>query len=177
MSEIKKGGADFVGYEYKEATVAGARAYLYLDGYESFGWQESGQLRPVKTDGNVTLHLRRDRKITSKMELTRLQRNFEASMQEIDVLERSKTTKPQIAALTVGMAGTAFMAGSTFAVTAAPPLVWLCVLLAIPGFLGWAAAYFLYRFLVKKRVAVVAPLIEQKYDEIYELCKKGSALL
>lgn len=167
----------FVGYEYMEITVPRARLSLYLDGYESFGWQPDGRLRTPESGQTAELHLRRDRKILNKMELTRLQRNFEASMAEIDVLERTKTAKPLAAALTAGIAGTAFMAGSTFAVTASPPIVWLCVLLAIPGFAGWALPYFLYRRLCEKRSAVVKPLIEAKYDEIYELCRKGSALL
>lgn len=177
MSEIKRGGADFVGYEYKETAVSAEKASLYLDCYKSFGWHESDHFLPEKAGGSITLHLRRNRKISNKMELTRLQRNFEASMEELDTLERSKAAKPQVIALTAGVIGTVFMAGSTFAVTAAPPLIWLCVLLAVPGFIGWAAPYFLYQFLVKKRTEVVAPLIEQKYDEIYELCQKGSELL
>lgn len=177
MSEIKKGGADFVGYEYKEITVAAAKASLLLDGYASFGWHKSEHFPLEKSAGSVTLHLRRDRKILNKMELTRLQRNFEASMETLAALERSKTAKPQAIAWTAGVIGTVFMAGSTFAVTAAPPLIGLCVLLAIPGLIGWAAPYFLYQTLVKKRTTLVTPLIEQKQDEIYELCKKGSELL
>lgn len=177
MSEIKRGGPNFIGYEYKEITVSWAKASLYLDGYESFGWHESEHFLLEKSGGSVTLHLRRDRKILNKIELTRLQRNFEASMEELTTLEHSKTRKPQMIALTVGMIGTVFMAGSTFAVTAEPPLIWLCVVLAIPGFIGGIAPYFLYQFFVKKRTALVTPLIEQKQDEIYDLCQKGSELL
>lgn len=177
MSEIKKGGADFVGYEYKEIVVSTAKASMYLDGYENFGWQENEHFQLGNAKGSVTLHLRRDRKIANKMELTRLQRNFEASMEEIVALERSITTKAKIVALTVGLLGTAFMAGSTFAVTATLPIIWLCVLLAIPGFMGWIAPYFLYQALVKKRTAIVTSLIEQKHDELYALCQKGNELL
>lgn len=177
MSEMKRGGADFVGYEYKEIAVSAAKVSLYLDGYASFGWHENEHVLLQKSSGSVTLHLQRDRKILNKMELTRLQRNFEASMEELTALELSKTAKPQAIALTVGVIGTVFMAGSTFAITATPPLIWLCVMLAIPGFIGWAASYFLYQTLVKKRTAIVEPLIEQKYDEIYELCQKGTELL
>ena len=112
----------------------------------------------------------------NKMELTRLQRNFEACMNEIETLERSKTANARIASLTAGVLGTAFMAGSTFAVVASPPIIWLCILLAVPGFSGWIAPYFLYKKLVQKRTAKVVPLIEAIYDEIYDLCLKGSAL-
>lgn len=177
MKENTRTGYDFVGYEYIDIAVNSTKVSMYLDGYENFGWQLDKNFGNVSASGKTMLHLRRDRKILNKMELTRLQRNFEASMEEIDSLEHSKTTKPQITALTIGIIGTAFMAGSVFAVTATPPIIWLCILLAIPGFIGWILPYFTYKKLVEKRASIVNPLIEQKHDEIYELCKKGSELL
>lgn len=50
-----------------------------------------------------------------------------------------------------GMVGTAFMAGATFAVTAREPMIWLCIVLAVPGFIGWVLPYFLYKKLQKRR--------------------------
>lgn len=80
-------------------------------------------------------------------------------------------------ALILGILGTAFMAGSTFAVTAQPPsLVW-CIILAVPGFLGWILPYFLYKRIQQKETQRITPLIEAKYDEIYEICEKGNRLL
>ena len=69
------------------------------------------------------------------------------------------------------------MAGSVFAVTAEPPVIWLMILLALPGFAGWILPCFLYRKLVQKKSAEVNPLIEQKYDEIYTICEKGNNLI
>lgn len=77
----------------------------------------------------------------------------------------------------MGILGTAFMAGSTFAVTADPPQILLCIILAIPGFLGWIFPYFLYKRSVRKQTEKITPLIEEKYDEIYEICEKGNKLL
>lgn len=83
--------------------------------------------------GKITIRLKRDRRIINKTELTRLQRNFEAYVTEIEHLEKEKTSFPTIRAITMGIVGTAFMAGSTFAVTAEPPQILLCIILAIPG--------------------------------------------
>lgn len=174
---MKRDSSDFTGYDYQQITVPQASVSMYLDGYESFGWQTDERFSLQGNETSVTLHLRRDRKILNKMELTRLQRNFEANMEEIQALEKSKLTKPQILALITGIIGTAFIAGATFAVTAQPPIIWLCILLAIPGFLGWILPYFIYQKQLKKRSDLVKPLIEAKFDEIYELCKKGNALL
>lgn len=177
MNEITKGGNDFVGYEYKEVTADSERASMYLDGYMNFGWIADENIQPSKIMGKVTIKLKRDRKIINKTELTRLQRHFEACMNEIDAMEKSKTSDATAWALVIAMIGTAFMAGSVFAVTNQPPLIWLCIVLAIPAFIGWTLPYFVYKARVRKRTAKVTPQIEQKYDEIYEICEKGNKLL
>ena len=127
--------------------------------------------------GKGKLVLRRDRKIVNRTELTRLQRHFEACIKELDELEQSRTAKASLCAIAVGIVGTAFLAGSTFAVTHTPPLVPLSILLAVPGFLGWIAPWFLYHAMVRRRSRVVEELLEKKYSEIDEICRKGRRLL
>lgn len=168
---------DFTMYEYKELNVKEEQASFYLDCYENFGWQQDDKFPPQENGGLVTWKLKRNRKIINKVELTRLQRHFEADMQDISSLEKSKTTQAKIIALSIGIVGTAFMAGSVFAVTAEPPIIWLCILLAIPAFAGWILPYFVYKKLKEEKTKKVTPYIEEKYDEIYEICEKGHALL
>lgn len=175
MRTTEKDVPDFIGYDYKEAAVPTALTALYADCYENFGWTTiAAQTLP---GGQTVLKLKRNRKISNKMELTRLQQNFESCANELIRLQRAKTDSAKTQALTVGLVGTAFMAGSTFAVTNTPPVIWLCVLLAIPGFLGWILPCFLYRYIAEKQSKKMQPLIEVKQDEIYELCKKGYTLL
>ena len=57
-------------------------------------------------------------------------------------MNRSKTAAALMISLLVGIVGTVFMAGSVFAVTAEPPVLWLTILLAVPGFAGWILPYF-----------------------------------
>lgn len=176
-------GKVFVGYEYKEITVPVEQIFMYLDCYENFGWiseenacsQEKYFL--MQGHSHATIRLKRDRKIANKMELTRLQRNFEACAHEIEVLERAKTQAPTMWALIVGIIGTAFMAGATFAVVHEPPVIWLCVLLAIPGFIGWIVPYFFFRYMVEEKKKKYNPLIDDKLEEIYKICEKGHSLL
>lgn len=173
----------FVGYEYREIVTDSSRFSFLLDGYESFGWEEDGSLtesgmtRSASLQQKAVLRLKRNRKIVNRMELTRLERNFEACMDEIDRLEKAKTSAATMYAIIAGVIGTAFMAGSTFAVTAQPPHYILCILLAVPGFLGWIVPYFLYKKIAEKQTQKITPLIEAKYDEIYGICEKGHKLL
>ncbi len=168
---------EFSAFEYLELNVPRTQASFYLDSYENFGWTQDENL-PVKESGsNTVLRLKRDRKIANKAELTRLQRNFGTCIAELDALERSKTTPAQIAALSAGVIGTVFMAGSVFAIVAPQPHILLCIVLAVPAFAGWAAPYFLYRALKAKKTKDVTPYIEKKYDEIYAICEKGHGVL
>lgn len=183
MNIEEKKSVNFVGYEYKEIVAESSQASFLLDGYENFGWEPDEKvMRNAENSGlphqkKTVIRLKRNRKIINKMELTRLQRNFEACVDEIDKLEAVKTSTATIYALAVGIIGTAFVAGATFAVTAETPHIILCILLAIPGFIGWIVPFFLYKRELGKQRVRVTPLIEEKYDEIYEICEKGNRLL
>lgn len=168
---------DYIGYEYKEIHVPPEEASWYLDCYENFGWNRDENIAPSCGPHWAALCLKRDRKIINKMELTRLQQHFEACMREIGLLQKEKTSLASGAALTTALAGTAFMAGSTFAVVHEPPMIWLCILLAVPGFMGWILPYFIYHRIVRKKVRQLQPLIEAKREEIYAVCEKGHSLL
>ena len=175
-NEITKGGKEYVGYDYKVITAAHDNVSMLLDAYENFGWFADDSVNN-QYGSTVTLKLKRDRKILNKAELTRLQQHFEACLDEIATLENSKTKTATAYSLAVGLIGTAFLAGSVFAVTNEPPVIWLCVLLGIPGIIGWAVPYKLFKSVEKKRIEEITPLIEKKYDEIHEICAKGNALI
>ena len=127
----------FVGFEYLEVSAKRSMESMYVDGYRNFGWKFEGASAQEAGSGAVRLKFKRDRRIPSKAELTRLQRQFEACALEIEALERSKTTAAAIAAFTIGLAGSAFLGGAVFAYLNG--LLPLMVILAVPGFLGWIA--------------------------------------
>ncbi len=186
MDESFKQSTDYIGYEYKEVVASGPTASLYLDSYPCFGWEPDPNAppkalaaRPGRTSAppQLKMQFRRNRKISNKAELTRLQRNFDSCAAEIHALEKAKTSSATIQALVVALIGTAFMALSTFCVTAEEPNYPLSFLLAIPGFLGWVLPYFLYRIQVRKKTVQMNQLIEQKYEEIHTICEKWNRLL
>lgn len=187
MKDTERKKKEFVAYEYKEIVAENNKASFLIDGYENFGWELDDNLngngagiyesKHLPNAQKVKIRMKRNMKIVNKMELTRLQRNFEACVKEIDMLEKSKTSKATMYALIIGIIGTAFMAGSVFAVTAQSPHIVLSILLAVPAFIGWTCPYFIYRKTVNQETERIVPLIEKKYDEIYELCEKGNKLL
>lgn len=92
MNEVIKDGNQFVGYDYKQIRVPFEKVSQYLDGYLNFGWILDENVQQKKVSDHVTLHLKRDRKILNKTELTRLHRHFESCMNEIDTMEKSKNS-------------------------------------------------------------------------------------
>lgn len=188
MDDIGRKYKEFQGYEYKEIITESDKASFLLDGYKNFGWELDENLSGINYENafknthslhqkKVIIRLKRNRKIINKMELTRLQRNFEACVSEIEELEKSKTSVAAMYALILGILGTAFMAGSVFAITAQPPHIILCILLAVPAFIGWISPYFFYKKAEGKQTEKVTPIIAEKYDEIYEICERGNKLL
>ncbi|MDR0838901.1 MAG: hypothetical protein LBN99_04590 [Oscillospiraceae bacterium] len=169
MSETTVNSKNFVGYEYKEVYAGRDFEGVYADGYPNFGWQLDG-------GSYGRLKFKRDRKIRNKAELSRLQREFEAIIRDIENLERSKTNGAQIAALTVGLIGTALVGGATFAFIYGE-MIPLMIVLALPGFILWGLAYMLYNRFKAKKSAAAEPLIDKKYDEIYEVCAQAHTLL
>ncbi|MDO5779801.1 MAG: hypothetical protein Q4Q02_04670 [Clostridium sp.] len=177
MKEMIKNDRSYVGYEYKEILVSKYKVSMYIDGYKNFGWKLDENRKQLVEKEKSIIYLKRDIKIINKAELTRLQRHFEDCLKQINELERSKTSRATIISIIIGILGTMFITGSTFAVVNNPPLVWLCVSLAIPGFTGWILPYFIYKTMTNKRGKIVEPLINDKYEEIYIICEKGCRLL
>lgn len=165
----------FVGYEYAEVTVKRQRESIYTDNYRNFGWELERSSTPSKGSTFVTLKFKRDRKLRNKAELSRLQYQFDHIMDSVKMLERSKILKAATWAYIIGVLGTAFMAGSVFAVTSGQ--ITLCVVLAIPGLIGWIAPYWVYRSINHRKTDELNPIIDEKYDELYELCDQANNLL
>lgn len=177
MNDLNRQTKDYVGYEYKQITVEQKKVAIYLDSYENFGWKLDETMSDIKDNGKCVLRLKRDRKIVNKTELTRLQRHFEDCMAQIMQMENQKTQNATIASLVTGIVGMAFITGSVFAVTHEPPLYLLCVILAVPGFLGWICPYSIYKKIKHKTSLQINPMIEEKEEEIYRICEKGHGLL
>lgn len=171
---------EFTAYEYKEVTAEGTDTLFLRDCYENFGWEIQEKKKPPKNSSDrerTVLQMRRNRRILNRPELVRLESNFEACLREKEELGRKKERNASIAAITVGIIGTACMAVSVMAFTATPPIYWLYILTAIPAILGWVLPYFLYKRIYKKESEKLEPFIAAKQDEIYAICEKGNRLL
>lgn len=175
MTQIEKAN-DFVGYEYQEIKINKQNRNIYIDSYENFGWKFEREKAIPQSVGCISLEFKRDRKIRNKSELTRLQRQFDALIEQIDYLEKNKTLNATIIACIVGVIGCGFMAASVMNFVYLNNIVAM-ILFAIPGFLCWILPIFVYNRFKTQKTIELTPRIETLYDEVYEVTKRASNLL
>lgn len=170
-------GSEEKDYDYRKISVKRSMISLYTEAYKCFGWiliYMDGKEQKLTSDSKITLEFKRGSKIRNKGELTRLQRSFDACANEICEMEESKTDTASKASFGASVVGSVFMCCSVLLSVASQAAE--CILMVIPGILGWLSSGFLYNAVVKKKTEEVDPLIEQKYDEIHHVCQKASGL-
>lgn len=164
---------DFIAYEYKTVTTDRERASIYADCLPQFGWGLEDNAFSSRLN-SVSMTFKRNRQLKNKLELNKLQRRFEEGVSTVAHLERSKTTRSSIVAYTIGLIATAFMAGATFSFIGGNLVA--CIILAIPGFIGWGLSYVFYRNLTQKYSAQIIPEIDRELDALYATCERAHAL-
>lgn len=196
---------EYIGYDYKTITVSKKYESSWVDNYDSFGWELVnsqpavekhvwGPLRVMlaplailpggffkdlvfdhESRSKMDLQLKRDRKIQNKNELNRLQLSMETVMNHIEQAEKTKTLSASVAGYVTGFLGTVCMAIATFGylVNNIP----VCIEFAISGFIGWIFSYVVYSVVMNKKAKKVVVEIENKFDEVNEICKKAYELL
>jgi len=162
----------FMMNEYIDVNVNQKLVQLCCDCYKELGWTI---INTSNSMDSIKMKMQRDRKIKNRAALCDLQRKCESAFTSIEKLERTKTLKAMAMSLGIGIVGTAFMAGSVFAYLAA--MIPLCVLLAIPAFVGWALPYFIYKKIFIETSAKVSVMIDHNYDVIYDSCEKARHLI
>lgn len=174
MLDTSRKHQDFIAYEYRDIHVSDQLVDLYIDNYVNFGWQMTSSEKSQSRFGKTLIKFKRNRHIANKTELTRLQRKFEAQINQIETLEKNKSSWAMIAALTTGLAGSGFLAASVMLLHIC---LWLSILLGVIGLIGWALPYWLYRNLKTRQTQVLSPKIDGLYDQLYETCQQAHKLL
>lgn len=169
------GGTDFVAYEYTTVRVPRDLESVYRDSYRNFGWVVEGYDGGLPHTSTVAIKLKRNRRIKNRAMVLELQRTGENALTAIATLTRSITTTAVTAALSVGIVGSAFLAGSVFAIEAD---LWpLSIALGVVGLIGWLAGYLTHGRVKANRSAKVNPLIDQQYEIVYTAGEQASHLL
>ena len=196
---------DYIGYDYKTIIVSKKFESAWVDSYDSFGWKLEKRraaiekplwgplqvmLAPLtllpgsffknlviehESDDKVELHFKRDRKVQNKNELNRLGFEMESTLNSMERIEKYKTFSASVAAYVTGLLGTVFMAIATFGYLASE--ISVCIEFGIAGFVEWILAFVAYSIIKDKKAKKVVAEIENKFDELNDICMKAYELI
>jgi len=179
----------FIAYEYKNITVKRDSVSIYTDCLSSFGWnlidEHDFHNYPVTADIQrtntsdglemVSLRFKRNRNISKKIELNKLEHTCEEALSAITKLEKKNNAYSMGIALGSGILGTVFIAIAVYNFISANPVAG--VLLAIIGGIGWAVGFFAYLKVSKNKSTQTEPMIQEQLNIAYGACEQAHALL
>jgi hypothetical protein len=164
-------------FEYKKLKIVEDDYSAYVDGYRNFGWIRDENVREVKEGIYVTVALKRNRQISNKAELTRLQQNFEDYMKQIKRLYRFVRIPATVSSALTGIAGTALLIIAIWIFCDFHRWNVMNSIFAVMGIVLQTTALFVYKKVYVARYIKIGPFIEAKRNELYEICDKGRRLL
>lgn len=169
---------DFTAYEYKTKTVKAKDQTRVIDLYEAFGWEVTSTT-PNYVD-NVTISLKRDRKLKHKQELNKLERQAEETLENINGLHRAKTMGASIFGYTFGSVATLVFGGgmclTMLGGNSLPSFVG-GIVLGIVGIALSGINYLIYKKIVQKKTKEILPVIDQTEEKLANILEKGNDLL
>ncbi len=172
---ITGSASDAIVYEHTALRVPRELESVYRDTSPNFGWVIDSVESGRAASGHTTLRLKRDRRIRNRPIVQELQRANRAALTTIDALDRSKKTVPMAIAIIIGVIGSAFLAGSVFALQA--DAMGISIVLGAIGLLGWLGGWVSYIVVKARRAPQVDAAIDQQYEIVYDTAQKAAALL
>ena len=169
---------DFVTYEYMSKLAKTNEQAQVCDIYEAFGWEVTSVQNNV--GGTAIISFRRDRKIKHKAELSKLERQANETYEEIQKLEKSKTTSANVFAFSFGTAAALVFGGGMslcLLKTSDVPSLVGGIVLGIVGAVLCGVNYLAYKSIARKKTKQALPLIDEKQEKLANLLEKGNDLL
>lgn len=168
---------DFIAYEYATKMVKASEQTRVCDIHEAFGW-EITSIKPCGID-DVTISIKRDRKIAHKAELAKLERQAIEVYNGIKALEKSKTKGANIFAYSFGSASAlVFGGGMSLCMTqSGVGAIAGGVVLGVVGLVMATINAVVYGKNVKNKTNKLLPVIDQKEEQLANLLEQGNDLL
>lgn len=197
-------GTKYTGCEYKTVIVNRKQENLWKDAENSLGWQLEkerpaivkkafgairimtaplaifgGRLREIQQDHEsleqVELTFKREKSLSADKNLQLLQKQFEENAESIEKIHQVPERAAAMWAYGIGLVGTVFMGGATFAVLAGMTVPG--VILAVPGFTGWIFSGVAYHKVKAKKQQEAAVLANEKQEKISHICENAAGII
>ncbi|MFC4224329.1 hypothetical protein [Lysinibacter cavernae] len=162
-------------YEYLTVKALRHNELELADTYRSFGWTLEQSDAAGVGSPTIFLRFKRDRHIKNRPMIDDLQRTATTALNAAEELDRTKTRKAMLVALSTGLLGTVLLAVSVFLlIGSATFLSWV---LGIFGLIFWALSPLLYRQVATKSAQSAGPKIAKQRDVAYGAMENSIRLL
>jgi len=177
-----KNSDNFATYEYTALSVKKELEPIYVDIYESFGWELlNNEITSEYSLLKSKLSFRRNRKINNKAALNKLHNKIDIHFTNITNLESQKYFWASFKAYLVGIISCVFLALSVFSITGLLTFGTMNSALQIVfgaiGTLLLIPPYFVYKNTLMLKSEEAQPLIDQEYDMISDICEEANLLI
>ncbi len=152
-------------FEYKTLKTKGKIGMLKKDAMVSLGYEI------CETKAGVSC-FRRDLKLISRPELTKLENDIIASCNKIERLEKKRRTIPQTIAIIWGIVACLTLGGGMSLCLSYDKMLIGCIIGSI-GILLMIPPYFLFNFIYEKNNYKVLGIINEEYDKINIWCDQA----
>lgn len=170
---------NFATYEYMTKTVKASQQTKTADTLESFGWEATDTV-PTPMAGSVSLSFRRDRKISHKNELNRLERKAAALQKTIDGLNAAKKRNADIFAYSFGSFSALLFGGGmclTMLTDGSAGAFAGGVIMGLAGIALCGLNVLFHKKIVEKKVRELTPVIEENEEKLAVVCEQAHSLL
>lgn len=165
-----------VTYEYKTVRVKRELETALTDAYETLGWEVTNTVMAEGTLSQVNVSFKRNRKIEHKMELNRLQEKMDASLANIDKLQKNRKSAGVPEGITTGVVGALVLGGGMSMCMCLTGIGFMIGGIAIGvvgiglGLLGWLV----HNKVQKKKLAKIEPILESEFNKLSDLCEEAN---
>lgn len=172
---------DCIAYEYKSININKDLEPMYTDCYKNFGWIIcNNEKRDYYINNNydsniVELKFKRNRNISNRTELNKLQRICEDAFITIDKLEKMPNQFATMYSLIVGFIALIFIAISVL--TIIKNIWFLAILCGLIGFVICAFPYSIYKNTLESKEKENKIKIDEQQDIIYNAYEEAKKIV
>ena len=167
-----------ISYDYKTIKVKREIETLVCDTYENLGWELTNTSSVEGSIFYINLSFKRDRKVSNKVELLKLQEKADNIILNIQNLQAKKKNAGMVGALSTGIVGTLAFGGGMSMTMLLKGVGFMLggIALGIVGAGVCALAYPIFKKINRKQQAQIQPILESEFDKLADVCEQAAKL-
>lgn len=168
-----------VSYDYKAIKVKREMETITIDTYQSLGWQLTNTSSVESSLFHLNLSFKRNRKITNKTELLKLQSQADNTLNEIENIQNKKRSAGTIASLSVGIIGSLVLGGGMSMVMVLGSTFGMIggIALGLIGIGICTSAYPIYKKIHRNKNQAFDPMLETQLDKLADISEQANQIV